>query len=75
MAGSDVTLGVLGAKLDAVNDKLDSLCDKVDSLNGMIRTHETKIARIEERQTVWTKLQAAFTVIASVIAAFFGAQK
>ena len=75
MAETDVTLGILGNKLDNMDGKLDDIHSQVSNLNGTVRANEIKIVRLEERQTTWGRLQAAFTVIASAIAAFLGSQK
>jgi len=72
---AEVTLGVLDTKLDGLDEKLNGLGDKVDGINGMVRTHDTAIARLQERQTVGVLLQGAFTVVASAVAGFLGVRR
>ena len=72
---ADITLEVLDTKLDGLGDKLNGLGKKVDSINGMVRTHETNIARLQERQTIGAALQGGFTVVASAVAAFLGVRR
>ena len=72
---ADVTLEVLDTKLDGLDEKLNGLSQQVSGINGMVRTHDTAIARLQERQTVGTLIQAAFTVVASAVAGFLGVQK
>lgn len=74
MAG-EPTLAVLDTKLDGLHEKLDVLTRKVDVLNGTVRTHETEIVRLQERQTVGARLQGAFTLVASALAAYLGVQR
>jgi len=69
---ADVTLEVLDTKLDNLDEKLNGVGRKVDGINGMVRTHETAIARLQERQTVGAFLQGAFTVVASAVAGALG---
>ena len=71
----EITLAVLDTKLDGIKETLEDVRGKVDDLNDTVRDHDTRIVRIEERQTTWSRLQAGFTVVASAIAAFLGSQK
>jgi len=72
---AEVTLGVLDTKLDGLDEKLNGLGQKVDGINGMVRTHDTAIARLQERQTIGARLQTAFTVVASAIAGYMGTRQ
>ena len=73
---NDVTLAVLASKMDNLRDVVLPLQARIESLNdaleARVRCTEEKIARLEERMTIWQAAQALYATIASAIAAFLG---
>ncbi len=70
-----VTLAVVGTKLDALDSKLTDLV-------GLFREHckeneddSDRITRLEGKVNAWTAIQATFTAIASAVAGFIGTRR
>ena len=72
---AEVTLEVLDTKLNNLDEKLSGVDRKVEGINGFVRTHETAIARLQEKQTIGAAIQGGFTVVASAVAAFLGTRQ
>ena len=70
---------VLAAKLDALTEKIDGFCQRADDLHNdheeRLRTVEHDITTIKERQGIFVAGQSTLTLIASVIAGWFGSRQ
>jgi hypothetical protein len=70
--GDDVTLAVLGTKLDNLRDVVVPLRDYVEGIEARVRAVEDKTSRLEERMTLWQAFQAGYATVTAAIAAFLG---
>ena len=68
----DVTLAVLGNKIDNLRDVVLPLRNYVEGIEARVRAVEDKTARLEERMTLWQAFQAGYATVAAAIAAFLG---
>jgi len=77
-AGDDngrVTLAVLGEKLDNLDGKVTAALEDAKEERDAREKLGTRVTRIEERIGIWAIAQAAWTALASAIAAAIGVRK
>ncbi len=70
---------VLATKLDALTEKIDGFCQRAEDGHNdheeRLRTVEHDVTTIKERQGIFVAAQSTLTLIASVIAGWFGARQ
>lgn len=72
---TEVSLAVLDTKLDGLHKKVDGIIERIDKMNGRVQTHDVEIARLQEKQTTWAKIQAGISLSLSALAAYVGVQR
>ena len=67
-----ITLAVLGEKMDSLHAAVLTYAGKID--DGQIERHsiDTRLARVEERLTIYAAALMVFSVVASAISAYIG---
>ena len=65
-----ITLAILGEKIDSLHAAFAKYADKIDE--GQIERHsiDTRLARVEERLTIYAAALMVFSIVASAIAAY-----